>query len=112
MSDTEVLVVEEMQTTIVVEGSNDMLVVEEATTDVIEMGIAGPQGPPGDFGAVDFVQSTPASEWIINHNRGHKPVVSVMSMGGAEILATVLHTSDNQTRVYFETPPAGFARLV
>jgi hypothetical protein len=73
---------------------------------------AAVQGPPGVGGATAYVhhQPTPSTEWIINHNLGYYPDVTVLSTGLAEVDAEVVHISVNQTRVYFVVPFAGIAR--
>ena len=75
-------------------------------------GPPGPAGPPGASAAsYDFQQTTPATEWIVNHNLGHKPLVQVFSTGGVEVEAEVVHISNNQTRIYFVIGFQGTARL-
>lgn len=93
------------------------IVVDEITaelhTDVIEVVELGVQGLPGTGGssaAYVHNQPTPAAQWIINHNLGYYPHVSVLSVGLMEITADVQHVSINQTRIQFSTPTAGLAR--
>ena len=83
-------------------------IVLEACTAL--QGPPGPQGPPGD-GASTFehTQATADSTWTVNHNLGFRPAVTVLSPGGLEMLAEVLHTSLNQALVYFDAPKAGNA---
>jgi hypothetical protein len=57
------------------------------------------------------IQSSPATTWTINHNLGFQPACEIFSVGGAEIDAEVIHTSVNQTVIYFAFPVAGSARL-
>lgn len=59
-----------------------------------------------------FRQQQPSSVWTIAHNLGYKPSVSVVSDGGSEILAEVVHLSDNVLRVLFSSPASGWARLI
>lgn len=76
---------------------------------------AGPKGDDGADGAtLDFehVQTDPSDEWIINHNFGVRPSVSVLSVGGVEMEAQVVHMSVNQVRIYFASAQAGRARCV
>lgn len=85
------------------------------TAPVVAVVASGPQGPPGPAGAAqdyEHVQSAAATEWIVNHNLGVEPSVSVLSSGGAEIEASVLHVSVNQTRIYFASAQAGRVRCV
>jgi len=78
----------------------------------VAAGPQGPQGEPGLSGAgFTYTQASPATTWIINHNLGFRPSVEVLSVGGAEIEADVVHVSLNQTRIYFVAPTAGSARL-
>ena len=58
-----------------------------------------------------FDFTTPAAEWICNHNFGYKPVVDVLSDGGMVVEAEVLHVTINQFRVYFAAPYTGSVRL-
>lgn len=72
----------------------------------------GLPGEPALSGAYLYTQTTSATPWIINHNLGFKPIFSVYSVGGVEVVANVIHISDNQTQIIFTTPAAGFARAV
>lgn len=58
-----------------------------------------------------FVQSSPLSTWVINHNFGQNADVSVFTTGGVQILAEVVQTSVNQVEIRFDTPTAGYAVL-
>lgn len=82
-----------------------------STVEVVERGTQGPAGPSGASG-YDFIQSTTATSWTVNHNLGHRPLVTVYSVGGLEIEAEVAHISNNQTVISFVTPTAGSARFV
>ena len=80
--------------------------------------LAGPQGPPGAPGApgpssvsMNFEQTSPSDEWIINHNFGFFPNVILFTVGGIEMLGQVVNITDNQVRVYFTSAVAGTARL-
>jgi hypothetical protein len=57
-------------------------------------------------------QTTPQSEWIVNHGLGYKPTVSVYTVGGVEMEAEIVHISDYQLRVRFGVPQTGYARCV
>lgn len=87
-------------------------IADPSRTGTVSLGTKGDKGDPGAAGSgYDFVQASPASEWIINHNLGFNPNVQVFSVGGLMMLADVQHFSLNQTRVYHVTPTAGKARL-
>lgn len=77
---------------------------------------AGPQGPAGiaggDAANYEHTQVSAASSWVINHNLGFKPNVSVEEAGtGNGILASEIHHSNWQLELQFNTPRAGTARL-
>lgn len=57
-------------------------------------------------------QSTPAATWTINHNLGYRPLITLLTSGGVEYEAEVVHTSTNQVLVYHTSAKAGTARLV
>ena len=89
------------------------------TTSPIELTLAtegqqgppGPQGPPGVDFSYDHTQSSPAAEWIVNHNAGFKPDVEVRNTAGGVVGAEVLHINVNQTRIYFSAPQSGSAHF-
>lgn len=60
----------------------------------------------------NWTQSTPSTTWVINHNLGYKPLIQVFEVGGTQMDALAVHTSNVQTTVYFTSPTAGYARLV
>ena len=55
-------------------------------------------------------QASAASHWVVNHNLGYKPAITVVDTGDQEVEANIVHTSTNQAQIYFSTPLAGFAR--
>lgn len=70
----------------------------------------GPQGPPGPSGpaggASSFVQSSPASTWVVTHNLGRTPILEVY-VGGVQVVPDVIVTSLNVATVVFATPQTG-----
>lgn len=86
------------------------VVVRKTSVQTVNTVERGPPGPAGSGGNV-FEYSPPSAsdEWIVNHNFGYNPVVAVLSPGGVEVEAQVLHTSPNQTRVLFNAPQLGKA---
>lgn len=75
-------------------------------------GLRGPAGPSGAAAAYIHVQSAPAATWIVNHNLGANPTVSVTDAAGREALAEVLNTSPNQLLVYLSAPATGQVRCI
>lgn len=76
-------------------------------------GPSGPAGPPGPAGAT-YLHAQPfaSADWIVNHNLGVRPSATVLSPGGVEVEAGVVHVSTNQLRVIFHTPQSGSCRCV
>lgn len=78
------------------------------TLTQVERGPPGPAGS-GDGDLFEYSPATASAEWILNHNFGRNPLVSVLSPGGVEVEAEVVHTSLNQSRVLFIAPQLGKA---
>lgn len=75
---------------------------------LINTGLQGPPGPPGPGATFyDHDQSSPAAEWVVNHNLGRLVSVTVLSPGGVEVEAEIVQVSINQTRVFFNQPQTG-----
>lgn len=85
---------------------------QPASTEVVVVSANGPQGAQGppNLGYL-FTQSSPSSQWTINHNLGYRPAVELLSSGGVEFDADIVHVSNNQVVVYLTAPYSGFARL-
>ena len=60
----------------------------------------------------NYTQAIASNIWTINHNLGFKPNVSIFSIGGSEIIAEIVHISNNQVIIYLNTSLAGTARLL
>lgn len=72
-----------------------------------EVGIGG----TGGAAPASYEQAfTSSATWIVNHNLGREPFLSVLTSGGVELLADIQHTSINQSIVYFASPQAGRIR--
>lgn len=55
-----------------------------------------------------FSQSTPATEWIWNHNLGYRPTPQVYNLAYQEIDAEIEHISVNQLRVRVSPASPGY----
>jgi hypothetical protein len=82
----------------------------QALANALRPFFVGPAGPPGN-GEVQYThtQAVASATWTVNHNLGYRPAVSVLSVGGALMLAEVIHISANQAQVFFDSPTAGQA---
>jgi hypothetical protein len=72
-------------------------------------GTQGVQGPPGTEYTYRF--ASPALEWIIVHNLGTNPTVTVLDLADSEISADVSFPDKNTVVIDFFVPFAGTARL-
>ena len=105
------------------------------TVVVSKVGGQGVKGEPGlsayevwlSLGNIgskqDFIQSLrgipevfqftqPSQVWVINHNLGYYPQVTVYSLAHVEVEADVINVSVNQVQVQFSQPFAGSAQLL
>lgn len=55
------------------------------------------------------VQNSPATAWVINHNLGKYPAVTVVDSAGTEVIGQVVHNSMNQCVATFSAAFAGKA---
>jgi microcystin-dependent protein len=76
-------------------------------------GPVGPQGPPGPSGGATYTHTqTPlASTWVVTHNLGRTPSVTVVDTGESVILPNVHYDSLNQVTLTFGNPTSGKAYL-
>lgn len=71
-------------------------------------GATGPQGVPG-AGDVPFQQrfASPSATWVVTHNLGYIPAVSVTDLDGSQVLAHVLENTETETTVVHAQPETG-----
>lgn len=74
----------------------------------VSSGPPGVAGTPG--GSFTHTQSSPSVDWTVNHNLGFRPTVAVLTTGGVEVEAHVVHTSTTQLHVYLAAPATGSVR--
>jgi hypothetical protein len=99
----------------VVGPASDLDVVAPASPEVIiaTMGVKGNAGADGLGAAVHEEGFNDLDIWVVNHNFGRKPTaVQVLSPGGVELMADVVHISNNQLRVLFVQPYTGQVRVM
>lgn len=66
----------------------------------------------GGFSGYEHLQPAAASSWTVNHLLGRRPAaVSVLSPGGVEVDAAVIHVTTNQLVVEFAQPYSGSVRV-
>lgn len=95
---------------LVVDDGDDWIVV-----DIIEIPAFTPLPgtPGGEDGGEPYVhiQSTPSSEWVIEHNLGYNPGVTVVDSGGTRWFGGEVHDSINQVTLTFSAAFSGRAYL-
>lgn len=92
-----------------------LLVGNENAIDFIDPYIPqGPQGipgPPGPGKTFVFLQPVAASEWVIKHNLGRFPSVTVVDSAGNTAVGAYSYINDNIVVLDFSAPFAGAAYL-
>ncbi len=76
----------------------------------VQAALAGPPGTPTPEFTV--TQSSPSASWIVNHNLGFHPLVTILTPGFVEMEAQITHTSNNQLLVGFASPQTGSVRCI
>lgn len=72
---------------------------------------AAPTPPPTPGGTFVFHQNTPATVWIITHNLGVFPSITVADSAGTYIEGDIFFNSLNQCTLTFAAPFSGVAYL-
>lgn len=76
---------------------------------------AGAQGPAGATGSGDlnfiYAQAIPSATWVIVHNLGKHPSVTVVDSAGTWVIGDVHYDSINQCTLTFVGGFSGFAYL-
>lgn len=114
---TEILVIEH-------DGTPEVIELQSAVVDLLEVpesgpaGPPGPQGPQGDPGAPGLsgasyvhTQSMPDADWSIAHNLGRYPSVTVVDSAGTVVFGNVEYISVNLVIVHFNGAFGGAAFL-
>src|SRR4249919_3282519 len=74
--------------------------------------VPGPQGPPGASGSTHIhTQGSPSSIWVIGHNLGWWPSITVVDTGNTVIDPDIHYDSINQVTLTFGSPTTGKAYL-
>lgn len=79
---------------------------------VIPQGPVGPQGPAGlDTGFYRHNQSAPSDTWLVAHNLGYFPSVSVQDSAGTNVFGDVVYLDQDHLTITFRSPFGGYANL-
>ena len=77
-------------------------------------GLQGIQGPPGTGvvgGTFEYTQASPSATWVITHNMGYFPAVSIVDSAGELVEGTTVYTSANVVTLSFSAAFSGKAYL-
>lgn len=101
VTETEVLVVEDVITETLVETETEVLVEETVVTELLETAEQGPPGPPGQNADSTYIhlQTIALAVWTVPHNLNRYPAVTVVDDGLNELLADVKYISDDIVQV-------------
>lgn len=119
---TDVIVTPIPSTTVVVNpptgSTSASTVVDVNAASVGPQGPAGPAGTAGATGAqgasggfFTFTQASPASTWIITHNLGYRPNISVVDSAGSQVEGETVWTSTSSLTITFSGAFSGVAYL-
>ena len=81
----------------------------ETKPSIIEIGIIGPQGPPGT--TYIHHQQVAAKTWRVEHDLGGYPSVTVVDSSGRYVIGDVQYLDENTIEVSFSASFAGKAYL-
>jgi hypothetical protein len=77
--------------------------------DIPQSGPAGPPGPAG--GTYVHNQGVSAASWIVEHDLGYFPNVTVIDSGGTEVEGDIAHIDQNTVTLSFSAAFSGTAYL-
>lgn len=113
MTDIEVII-ELTETVVTIDQTIQSVAIESvgAQGPVGPQGVSGSDGSPGAPGGsrFSFTQASPSSTWVINHNLGYNPHVTVI-VNGVGVGADISFNTVNQVSVIFGAPQTGSAEL-
>lgn len=104
----------------------NIVVVRDEPSPILVLSTQGPSGPPGPqgepgprgesgagilSGTFHWDQAVASNVWVIPHNLGFVPQVTVTDSTGRVVEGDVVHNSVNQVTVSFTAPFAGTADM-
>ena len=117
MSNTYPLAQDQTAVVEVVADPTDVVVItSQEIVAVADVGIPGPVGPTGPAGisqTISYVhnQNSSSDTWVITHNLGWFPNVTVVDSGGTNVEGDVQYDSENQITLNFSAGFSGIAYL-
>ena len=122
VSNERAVVVEGRDLAVVLRSDERHVAVSQSEAHVVAVGqqgppgVQGPAGPPGGglgSGDLNFLysQGTPTNIWVIVHNLGKNPSVTVVDSGGSEVSGAIQYDTVNQVTITFTASFSGNAYL-
>lgn len=87
----------------VIEIQNNITEVQENIQNIVIEG--------GGDASFTFVQTVASATWIVQHNLGKFPAVTVVDSSGHEVVGDISHSNPNSLTIFFSAPFAGSAYL-
>lgn len=108
----EVTVIDLQGTVTVIETEQTVEVLESQSISVVSVGTVGPAGPAGASGtSYEHVQSAASALWVINHNLGYKPNVTIIDTLGRTVIGDLTYPNYNTVLITFTAAFSGSAFL-
>lgn len=104
-----VRIIEPRYVRVVEQQTQTQIVRADDPSRIVQVGHPGLTGPPASSQRFVHHQTSPSATWNVAHNLGFFPNVTLTTEGGQEIIADIVHLSENACVVYFVTPMKGFA---
>lgn len=88
-------------------------VVQQPNVQIARQGLQGRPGRDGADADLHYrhVQSVPSATWIVLHNLGKRPSVSVVDSAGTNIVGNIDYVDDNNCTLNFSSSFSGEAYL-
>jgi hypothetical protein len=96
--------------------TSPLFVTVNPTVNQVTIAQSGLQGPPGPASTLDrfaYVhnQNTPSDTWLIDHNLGWNPNVTVIDSAGTTVEGDIEYLSENSLTLIFSSGFSGTAYL-
>lgn len=107
---TSVEIVNDNDTILLAGTPDNALELTAPVTNVVTIGIQGPEGPAGD-GDLNYVhnQGSANATWVITHSLGKLPSITIVDSSNREVIGDIVHDSINQATISFSSAFAGKA---
>lgn len=105
------LVLTEKEIQVASETTESVVLVTETETQVVSLGVEGPQGPPSDGFVYVHDQALPEAIWTIEHNLSGFPNVTTVDSADSQVIGDVSYPDADTVVVTFAAGFSGRAFL-